>query len=116
MRWRSDRRLRLPGPYCLAEEQALGLLAATAAPTAPIIVYRGMIDRDHPRVRARLAAIAEPAVHECPGNHHLHLETPRPVAERLRKCLLALRPPTPPAVSDRCRSCPRPAHAGSAPS
>ncbi len=80
VRWRSDPRLREPSPQRFTEEQVLAVLAAIRAPTGVVCADHGLLPRDHPDVQQRLASIADVAVHECPGNHHLHMADPGPVA------------------------------------
>ena len=81
LRWRTDRRLRLPSPYRLTEDQVLAFLGAIAAPTRVIVAEDGLLRRDPAGLERRLAALQEGTVQYLPGNHHLHLEDPAPVAE-----------------------------------
>lgn len=87
IRWRYDRRLWRPSPYRMTEDQVLAFLTAIRAPTLLIAADDGYIHPDHPVIARRLDCLADGTVHHLPGNHHLHLEDPEPVAQRLRPFL-----------------------------
>lgn len=79
--WRADPRLRLPSPARLTEKQVLAFLSRIAA---PVLVIQG----DHGLYREarwldRLQALKHPTHVVLPGGHHLHLETPGPVADAI---------------------------------
>ncbi len=80
LRWRSDARLRWPSPYRLTEEQVLAFLAAIDVPVLVLAAEAGPIAPAEPSAARRLAALPHARVHRLPGNHHLHMETPAPVA------------------------------------
>lgn len=78
--WRSDPRHTLPTPIRGTEEQYLSFLAAIAAPT--LLVFADpptpyLHGRDAER---RIEALRPRQLLRLPGNHHLHLENPAPVA------------------------------------
>ena len=73
VRWRSDRRLRIPSPVRLTEAQIYIFCQAITAPVALILGDKGfLVDRESTRLRKdNVARIVE---YTLPGNHHLHLE------------------------------------------
>ncbi len=83
LQWSSDPRLRLSTPARLGEEQVREWIAAVQAPTLLIAAA------DHPpyfdpETRGRrLAALRDGTVRILPGNHHLHMDTPAPVAAEI---------------------------------
>ncbi|MDZ7748394.1 MAG: alpha/beta fold hydrolase [Halofilum sp. (in: g-proteobacteria)] len=83
LRWRSDPRLRLPSPHRFTEEQVLAMLGAMRAPTLAVGATEGLLPRDPAALERRAAAIPELRLEWLAGDHHLHLERPRPVAELL---------------------------------
>ena len=89
-RWSTDPRLLLPSLQRYTEEQALAILDAISAQTLLILA-----DPAHPYARtaamqSRLDRVADIECIRLPGNHHLHLENPQPVAaainEFLKRC------------------------------
>lgn len=86
-RWSSDPRLLLPSLQRYSEEQALAILDAITAPTLLILA-----DPAHPYARTaamqtRLERVARIECIRLPGNHHLHLENPQPVAAAINAFL-----------------------------
>lgn len=79
--WRSDPRHTLPTPIRGTESQYLSFLGAITAPTLlvfadPPTPYLHGHDADR-----RIEALRPRQLLRLPGNHHLHLEHPAPVAE-----------------------------------
>ncbi len=89
VQWRSDRRLRLPAPYRFTEDQVLALLRAIRAPTRLAVGDRGLPPMARPALEQRVAAIGDLTIDHLEGHHHLHMETPRPVADALGPFLAA---------------------------
>lgn len=86
-RWSSDPRLLLPSLQRYSEEQALAILESITAPTLLILA-----DPAHPYARtaamqSRLDRVARIECVRLPGNHHLHLENPQPVATAINDFL-----------------------------
>ncbi len=86
-RWSSDPRLMLPSLQRYSEEQALAILDAITAPTLLILA-----DPAHPYARtaamqSRLDRVTGIECIRLPGNHHLHLENPHPVAAAINEFL-----------------------------
>lgn len=80
--WRTDPRLRLRSSLRLTEEQVEGFVRAIRAPTLLIVGEQGMGGDgafDH-----RLGWLEQVEVARLPGPHHLHMEAPEAVAERIR--------------------------------
>lgn len=81
--WRSDPRLRLPSRLRMTEEQVLTFLGAIACPVLLVRASQGFPFA--PKAEsARVAALRDVKVVELPGGHHLHLDTPEPVAAEIR--------------------------------
>jgi len=89
VQWRSDRRLRLPAPYRFTEDQVVAVLRAIRAPTRLIVADRGLLPMDRPALEQRVAAVDDLTIDHLKGHHHLHMETPRPVADALGPFLAA---------------------------
>lgn len=84
--WRSDPRLRLPSRLRMTEEQVLTFLRAIACPVLLVRGSQGFPFAPTPE-SARVAALREAKLVELPGGHHLHLDTPEPVAAVIREHL-----------------------------
>ncbi len=89
-RWRSDPRLTLASPMRLVEVQAMALLEAVEAPT--LVISADPLDQleDQVTLERRMAAIGRVEQRSLPGGHHLHMETPEPVAAAVRRHILAI--------------------------
>ena len=86
-RWSSDPRLLLPSLQRYSEEQAVAILDEINAPTLLIVA-----DPAHPYARGsamqtRIDHVANLRIQRLPGNHHLHLESPQPVATAINEFL-----------------------------
>jgi len=84
--WRSDVRLRVSSPMYLTEEHVRAYLREICAPTLLIrgldsefIARKFLVDRQE--------LFNDLTVVDLPGRHHLHMDTPAPVAQRLRQFL-----------------------------
>jgi pimeloyl-ACP methyl ester carboxylesterase len=87
--WCSDPRLRLPSRLRLTEEQVLVLLRAITCPVRLVRASKGFPFAPE-ATSARVAALREVEVVELPGGHHLHLDTPEPVAAAIRELFAPL--------------------------
>lgn len=86
-RWSSDPRLLMPSLQRYSEEQAVAILDEINAPTLLIVA-----DPAHPYARGsamqtRIDHVANLQVQRLAGNHHLHLESPQPVAQAINEFL-----------------------------
>jgi len=89
--WRTDPRLRLTSRLRMTEEQVLACLRAIACPVLLVRASEGFVFA--PKAEsARVAALREAVVVELPGGHHLHLDTPEPVAAAIRELYAPLCP------------------------
>lgn len=87
--WRTDPRLRLPSRLRMTEEQVLACLRAIACPVLLVRASEGFPFA--PKAEsARVAALRDAVVVELPGSHHLHLDTPEPVAAAIRELFAPL--------------------------
>ncbi len=84
--WTTDPRLTVTSPLYLTEEQVLANLRAIRAPSLLINADRGTIAR-RAGIAQRYAAVSDLRVTTLPGGHHLHMETPEPVAAAIRAFL-----------------------------
>lgn len=81
--WRSDPRLTLPSPQRAEESTIRAWLAGIECPTLLIAAAEAQ-PYFSPELRdARLAAVNDIRMAVLPGGHHLHMETPEPVARAL---------------------------------
>lgn len=78
--WRSDQRLVYPYPQYFTNDVMLAFLRGITAPTLLITADQGTL-RKRPYFKSRCAAISDLQVITLPGHHHLHLDTPGPVAK-----------------------------------
>lgn len=79
--WRADPRLRLTSSLRLSEDQVEGFARAIRSPTLLIVGEQGMGGQGH--FEHRLGWIAGLKLVRLPGRHHLHMESPQPVAEAI---------------------------------
>ena len=87
--WRTDPRLLMHSAQHLTEDQILAFLNAISA---PVCVIRPIPGYPFPPevIMHRLQAIKHAIVHEIPGHHHVHLDSPEVVAECLNNFLTSL--------------------------
>lgn len=78
--WSTDPRLLLPSLQRYSEEQALAILDAITAPTLLILAVPAHPYARTAAMQSRLDRVADIECVRLPGNHHLHLENPQPVA------------------------------------
>lgn len=81
--WRSDPRLRLTTPYFVAESTAQTWLAAIEAPTLLLAATERPPYFPAEVLDARVAAVPGIDCQIVPGEHHLHMTDPAPVAAAL---------------------------------
>ena len=79
-RWCSDPRLMLPTAIRLSEGQIDNLLQAIACPTQVIYATPAQAYYPEPMRSQRLQHLRDGRLAVFPGNHHLHMEDPAPVA------------------------------------
>lgn len=84
--WRFDKRWRYASPQYQTEEQVQAVLKAVQCPTLAVLADDGyLIGRDHTHVR--LDCIDQLESINLPGHHHLHMDTPEPVAAAINRFL-----------------------------
>lgn len=82
--WRHDRRLLIPTPLRMTEEQILSCLRRIQAPSCLILAENGFnFDEEH--MQGRIAAVENLKVQHIAGGHHVHMEKPDTVAQYLVK-------------------------------
>ena len=87
--WRADSRLRIPSTLRLSENQVQNILPSIEAPTLMIEADSGLlISPEVNYVQKRKTLVQELKVCNMPGGHHLHLEHPDKVAQRIKEFLL----------------------------
>lgn len=89
--WRHDLRLTWPSTQRYTEPQVLDLLAHIEAPTLCVlaeprsrVMPEGLMDR-------RAAAVPKLRTVAIPGGHHVHMQSPEPVAELIKEHIHAQR-------------------------
>jgi pimeloyl-ACP methyl ester carboxylesterase len=81
--WSSDPRLMLPSPQRYTEPQILSVLRGIRAPTLLILAEPETHLVGAEAMSIRIAQVADIEVARLRGNHHLHLEHPREVADAI---------------------------------
>lgn len=88
-RWRFDPRWRMASPQYFTEEQVRSILQAVACPTLTITADESYVTQ-RPGHEERLACLADTHHIALPGHHHLHMDTPEPVAIAINRFLNTL--------------------------
>lgn len=82
----SDPRLKWPSPMRFTEAQVEALIAAVPCPLLVIDAEQGLLSHlPSQQAQARLALFATAQRVTLPGQHHLHMQTPQPVGEAVRR-------------------------------
>ncbi len=81
--WSSDARLRLPTPLRIEEMQLRRLLTGIEAHTLLLLADPETPYLPRAKMEARAACVRDIRVERVAGRHHLHLQHPQEVAERL---------------------------------
>ncbi len=84
--WKADPRLKLLSPFYMDEQQVLECLLQIQIPVCLIKAQHGLLAK-RPNTAARIAAIPDITVIELPGGHHLHMDSPESVADRIIRFL-----------------------------
>lgn len=84
--WRFDPKLRMATPMYLTEEHVEAVLRAVQCPTQTIIASDGFLS-DRTDTEKRLGQLGQRDSVTLPGNHHLHMDTPEPVARAINRFL-----------------------------
>jgi pimeloyl-ACP methyl ester carboxylesterase len=87
--WRRDRRLTLPSPFRLTERQIHAFIDAIQCPTLVVLGSHRSPWWNEEAMQARADAAHQLEVVELDGYHHLHMETPKPVAEAINRFFAA---------------------------
>ena len=98
--WRFDQRHRIPSMLRLTEPQQLAMLEAIRAPVLLIVAEDGW-PFDRAAQQRRLERVRQIELVTLPGRHHLHLDTPELLAERVGAFLLGEPPTAPKTASPR---------------
>lgn len=81
--WSSDARLRLPTPLRIDELQLRRLLAGVESPTLLLLADPETPYLPRATMEARAACVRDIRIERIAGRHHLHMQHPQEVAERL---------------------------------
>ena len=85
-RWRFDKRWRFASPVYHTEEQVQAVLKAIGCPVLTVIADQGfLVGRNE--TQQRLDCIENLETITLPGHHHLHMDTPEPVAAAINRFL-----------------------------
>ncbi|MFK7862370.1 MAG: alpha/beta fold hydrolase [Granulosicoccus sp.] len=84
--WRFDKRWRYASPQYQTEEQVQALLKAIPCPTLSVLADDGyLVGRDN--TAERMGCIDQLETITLPGHHHVHMDTPEPVAAAINRFL-----------------------------
>ncbi len=84
--WRFDPRWRCASPQYQTEEQVQAVLKALTCPVLTVIADEGFLSgRDN--TKSRLDCIEQHEMMTLPGHHHVHMDTPEPVAAAINRFL-----------------------------
>lgn len=84
--WRFDKWLRVASPIYFTEEQVQAVLSGINCPVLCILAEDGYLT-DRSETMERLEKISDHTLINLPGNHHLHLDEPQPVADEINTFL-----------------------------
>ncbi len=85
-RWRFDPALRYSSPIYQTNVQACAILQAVTCRSLSILADEGFLT-DQAHTNARLDCLGENTRVQLPGNHHVHMDTPEPVAAAINAFL-----------------------------
>ena len=85
-RWRFDPRLRAASAQYQTEAQVRAVLGAVACRTLTVIATEGFL-ASREDTEARLSHLADRTSLTLPGHHHVHMDTPEPVAAAMNRFL-----------------------------
>lgn len=88
-RWRFDPRWRYASPQYFTEAQVRALLSAITCKTLSVVANDGFL-ANRPETQARLDCLTDHQTLTLPGHHHLHMDTPEPVAAAINQFLGAM--------------------------
>ena len=88
--WQSDPRLSTPAPHPVSEDFVRPFLQRLQMPVLLIIAETGLL-KERPYFLDRLKLVQNLQAVWLPGNHHLHLDTPKPVARIIADFIAANR-------------------------
>ncbi|REL26448.1 alpha/beta hydrolase [Thalassotalea euphylliae] len=80
--WRADSRLRNASPYRLTVEQAKQLISDVQCPVNLVYGDKGL-EMVHLGIKEFSALFSDLTVHKVSGGHHVHMEAPQQVAEKI---------------------------------
>lgn len=85
-RWRFDPRWRMASAQYQTEEQVKAVLSAVPCPTLTVIADEGYLAQ-RPEHELRLACLPDRHSVTLSGHHHLHMDSPEPVAAAINSFL-----------------------------
>lgn len=83
LRWRTDRRLRTISSLRVTEDQAMNFMQSIECPTLVIMGNQGY-EYMREKVKERESWVKQLTLVHCEGGHHLHMDNPREIAEKIR--------------------------------
>jgi pimeloyl-ACP methyl ester carboxylesterase len=87
--WRFDPRWRMASAQYQTEEQVKAILSTVLCPTLTVIAEEGYLAQ-RPEHESRLACLPDRHSVTLPGHHHLHMDSPEPVAAAINNFLKTL--------------------------
>lgn len=85
-RWRFDPRWRMASMQYQTEEQLRAVLSAIECPVLTVLADEGYLS-NRPETEQRLNCLQQRTTVTLPGHHHLHMDTPEPVATAINRFL-----------------------------
>lgn len=82
LKWRTDRRLRTISSLRQTDEQAQSFLQTIKCPMLVVLGHEGF-EKLKVNVQKRQHWVNNLTIEHCPGGHHLHMDYPFPVAQKI---------------------------------
>jgi pimeloyl-ACP methyl ester carboxylesterase len=86
LQWSFDAKLKSASPSYFTEAQVQSILSAIDCPVLCVIAETGYLIK-HRHLQQRAACVKNLTQVTVPGNHHLHMDTPAPVATQINQFL-----------------------------
>jgi len=84
--WRFDKQWRFASAHYQTEEQVQAVLSAVQCPALTVVADEGFLS-GRAGTGPRLNCLAQGSIATLPGHHHLHMDTPEPVAATINRFL-----------------------------
>jgi pimeloyl-ACP methyl ester carboxylesterase len=86
--WRADSRLRIPSAMRMGEQQLRSIISNITCPSLMIEAKSGLLVKEEAKyIQERKPLVPQLEIHQIPGSHHPHLETPEEIAKLISRFL-----------------------------